>query len=354
MHILKRVLLAFLAKTVVPVLFTSPACGATLTNAAVTVLWNSSPGTQFSYRLRVYSDAAMTVVVYDSGIVVTSVQSANIPFGVLQTARTYYPKVDIVNTDGSTGVSGACSWTTSFATSVAVTGVRVDAFGACGGDPRELPGVRVRWTRVTPGGSETFVEYDVLRRIAGEANYTRIGIVSAVATVEFDDYTVMPGTAYQYAVTWTAYSGGSTLVSAPQAVAPAIRPLWDSLFVHDVSNVAYFVRLDTWQVTEVIGQDVEFMQLAGRQGATAQIGERQGKHWRIPAQERPLNERMGSVWEDLVTLITRQRTAGSTLLARYGAINSGMFCNGSVERSVDRRSYTPSADLTETNYEISV
>lgn len=347
--VLKRVLWLFLAESSIPVEITAPACGATLTNAEVTVTWSFSPGTQEAYRLRVYSDAAGTSVIYDSTIISSAALTSSVPFGILSTGQTYYARVNVYLADGTEGESALCEWTTSFAPSVNVTGLEVDV-DDCDPGSDTLPAAHLTWTQVVPGGSESFVGYDVKRRIAGTSAWTRLATISVVSTVTYTDYTIMPGVTYEYAVTWTATSGASTLVSLEQVPSPFAMGLWDHLFIHDVLDPTYFVRYDQWEAQEDVQQQVEYVLLAGRQAPTAQIGERQSRKFSVPSLTRPFNEPLGQRWVTLEELVTRQRTNGSIFCARFGIAQVGVFCQMAISRSYNHMEYEMDLEIVEVAY----
>lgn len=106
---------------------TSPTDGSTVDQPAILITWAfGGAEVQQSYQLRVYTDALMANLVYDSGVVASSVQSHQMPdSGVFDNDTTYYLRLDAVDTDGVPGTAPLVSFTTSWVPPASVGGLQV-------------------------------------------------------------------------------------------------------------------------------------------------------------------------------------------------------------------------------------
>lgn len=106
----------------------SPPAMGTVTAPALNVVWTfGGSETQASFRVRIWRDAAQTDLVYNSGTVVTSVQSHTLPAtGVLQTGVTYYLQVEATDTLNVSGASSLVQFDTLWTPPGAITGLRAE------------------------------------------------------------------------------------------------------------------------------------------------------------------------------------------------------------------------------------
>lgn len=340
-----------LATSVGPFLnLTEPDSGDTITTAAVLFEWETGPAAQSDFRLRVYSDATETTLVYDSGIVGSAdgqhlAAAGQLPAGAL------WVRVTNHDANGMEGRSALVDFTTSFPTSVNVQGVTTEQLGGiC--DATALPGVRVRWSEVTPGGGETFVRYEVRRRKPGETAYVTIEHVDAVDELEYKDYAVVPSQVYEYAVVWVATSGASTLISANQTTPSRAGVKFDFTFLHSVSDPTVFVRLEHWEADVDLEQPTEVFQPWGREAGTAYTGEQFSHRISIPLHPQQRKDRRK--WEALLALAREQRS-GNVLCLRLGRDRERYFCvKTRLRKSVTQKSYSASIEMVEVGFDEAV
>lgn len=300
---------------------TYPTNLAVVSSAAFNVTWVQNPGIQSDYRVRIYSDAAGTVVVYDSGVVGSSLQTHAIPAGALPSPMTLYVRVNVTNTDLTTGMSTLVQFSTSFPTGRNIVNLTARVMG-CRADARSLPFVLLSWEQITPAVGESFAQYDIRRREAGDALFRRIATVTSISTTVYRDTTAAPGTAYEYAVVYEAASGASTLISANQSPAPWAQLDFDHAFVHDPVTGTY-VRLDAWDATVDVQDDITFNQPWGQPTPNAYFGERNSHKISIPLHPQLLQDQR--VWQQLAELRRLQREAGATLCLRLGRSKERYF-----------------------------
>ena len=107
----------------------SPTDNQEIGDASPTITWSDPDGnTQISYRVRIYSDLAEDVEVYDSGLQSSSTRSHTVPFGNLVNEETYYLRItSTVSTaiENLTGTSGQRVFTTSWTPPATITGLAV-------------------------------------------------------------------------------------------------------------------------------------------------------------------------------------------------------------------------------------
>jgi len=305
------------------VTLTAPA--GVVTTAAPTASWTFAPGTQASYRFRIFSDAAALIPVYDTGFVPGSAQSIAVPAGSLFTNRTYYARVFITTTTGESGSSSLESFTTSFATSGDVMGVTMVAIGGCDQDSAQLPGLRLRWLQVVPGGGETFLRYIIQRkRPDTETDWTTVHTIDAIGTLTWTDWSPASRTVYQYAVLWEASSTGTTLISNPQSPPPTGMVAFDYAYIHAVSDPGVMMRYAQFEAT--VQQRIAPTKYELPWGRSAPVGYVGAGNYRTIAlpllphpHERPRWRR------ELDALIARQVSDGEVFCVRLGVARERLF-----------------------------
>lgn len=340
-------LAAVVAKSTVDVTIVSPAEGATVNNSELPVTWSFGPGTQASYRVRIY-DATETVVVHDTGLVAGAGASYTVPDGVLSTGTVYNVRVDVVTTLGQAGFNVTMpSVTMAFATSVDVTGLTLTAVTS------NLPYINVAWTQVTPGGGETFIRYNVYRRLVGGTLWVRVATVSAVATVSFKDYLANMGVAWEYAVTWTATSGGFTLESVkdPESVTLTLA----AAYLHVLGSTTVYTLLPLASLSINPRQESAIVRARGRREPSVLVGE---GRWREVSVSATIQYQADpELYQSLDEFAESQYVDGAVLVLRSGLMGDRVFCKldgDSLQRSDTPLFYQLSFRLVETYYEEAV
>lgn len=343
----------YLTTSLLAVTITSPTEAQVVTNAAMTISWTFAPGTQLNRRVRIYSTALLTGLVHDSGTLATASGSYTVPAGALANGTTYYLLVDITTTAGVPGQSDVRSFSTSFLPTVNVTVPTALAPYAIGSncDPGMiLPHIRLRWTQVVPGGAETFVRYEIQRRKGTDTTWTTIAKITTIGTTTYDDYTVESSTTYVYAVVWVATATGLTLISARQNPPLVGYIEFDHLFVHDVTDSRYWVRLHSFSMNDTLVQEQTTLRTWGRQQPTLHVGAAQSH--RVTVDVSPMLARDRESYDNIVQLMTRQRENSSILCARFGRSQWRMFCSlVSLGRTIAQKDQTPSVELVEVYYD---
>jgi len=303
------------------VTITSPAAGCpAFTDANVHITWTISSGIQAGFRVQVYRDNLGALLVYDSGQQAGPDGSWYIPPGSLPAPETLYVRVVSTNADGGSGSSDFACFTTSFPTSVNITGVNVEAVGGCD-DPEILPGIRVKWDVVAPGGGETFLKYGIRRRQVGETNFILIGETNLVNTAMYIDYNVLPQKKYEYSVIWIATSGASFLISANQATVPGAQVDFEFNFIHTASIGSddadfHWLRVDSWEATVNVQQDIKLVQPWGRDLPTVHVGQAIGSKISLPLHDKLMHDI--NFWKGISDLVLQQRDNSAVMCLRFG------------------------------------
>ncbi len=328
------------------IVLTNPVSGQTVTTAAPLITWTHHPTVQADYRVRIYTDALETELVYDSGVVGSSLPQHQVPAGALPSGNLWI-RVVTHDVNGVEGRTALVDFTTSFPTSVNVTTVTADSIGGCDA-PLVLPGVRVRWSQIVPGGGETFIRYEVRRRKPGETAYTPIAHIEEVDTLRYDDHANVPAQVYEYAVVWVATSGASTLISAEQASPAREGVAFDFSFLHSIADPTKFVRLEHYEALVELMQPVDVFEPWGREAGTAYTGEQFSHQIAIPLHNQ--QRKKPQTWEKLLALARQQRT-GDVLCLRIGRDRERYFCvMRRPRKQLRQKTYEPSIELVEVNY----
>ncbi len=178
-----------------------------------------------------------------------------------------------------------------------------------------LPAVRVNWSQITPGGGETFVQYNIYRRPENGAaeDWVRIGIVSAIATVSYTDYHT-PGIVVEYAVTWTAVVSGDSLESSfpsPVDGSVTMRDCW----VHAKNDTSKVSQLTQQSVTIQETLAIRFVQPWNRRAPTAHVGKKQSAVIQVTASDTWHDNR--AMWDELLAVITEQIANADIMVVRH-------------------------------------
>lgn len=322
----------------------SPASGATITTVTPTLTWafSSGSGVQSAYRVAIYSDAAGTVNVYDSGWVANAVLSHTMIGGLLSSDTTYYWRVAVVDTSGNQGESALSSFFTAFATALNIAGLRVAGMGGCETEQSFLPHAVVSWTQIVPPGAETFVKYQIRRRSNGGA-WEVLGEVTTITTTTFTDWTPAGWTPYQYAVVYYATSGVSTLISAVMPKTVVLQ--YDFAWLHAVDDPQYAVRLESFEFAIDVADSVALDLLWARALPVSRIGAQNYRRISVTLSERPLRDPR---WAALRALQQHQIDTGTILCFRHGRSRETMFCAmQSLKASNHQRTQNPAVQLIE-------
>lgn len=331
--------------TVLTVTITSPTEAQVITTAAPVVTWTFSPGTQLNRRIRIYR---VGVLVHDSGVLATSSQSYTVPVGAITNNNTYTMIVDIVTTDGIPGQSSVRTFSTSFATAANVTGVTVTPIGGCKA-PTVLPKILVNWVQVVPGGGETFVRYEIWRRIGGATAWQVIKHETVIGVTTYNDLTPNSREVYQYAVVYVATAAGSTLFSSIQSPSPIGWIEFDHLWLHVVGDSSTALRFESHQASQSREQEINFLRPWNRAAPTAHIGQLEQNVFSVSGLEIPLA--LKSKWAKLLTLQRQQRESSAVICARFGVAGTKAFCSLTrVSRDLNVSLQGQSVDLAETHY----
>ena len=366
----------FLAPSLIGITVTTPASGATVTTADVPFEWTFGPGPQVTYRLRVYANADGTGLVYDSGVQISATMSHTIPAGALFTGVTYYGIVDATNEQGQSAQSSLVEFDLSISPANTITVSATPMGGACTRDQTDLPRIVVSWSQYELDGAETFEAYFVLRREAGEADYTRLARLYAAAESEvlsFVDSAVRPGATYQYAVLPVVDDSGNTLIGAPQDTPATARVDTDFTFVHLVGNggscevtpdddsiVANrlewnawrrFVRFDNWNPRQQLAPDVSIQSTWGNEKPAGFVGDQFAYQFTVPGLPAMLKD--PTLWDKVEDILRGQRDLPSVLCLRFGRAKQMFFVLAtSGQRSHSQVQFTPELRFSEVRFEL--
>lgn len=340
-----------LTQAALVVTIVAPASGSSQVTAAVPVSWSFAPGTQATFRVRVYYPGTGALV-YDSGVISSSANNHTIPVGSLEGDITGYTlTVDITTTNGNSG-SGSVTFNTAWATSVDITGLTVVGEGdKCDLLPNYpvIPRAVLRWDQVVPGVSEVFTRYSVYRRIPSvDTTWTRIASITDITTTRYYDYTGAAYTTYEYAVTWSGTNGVNEVESVLQSPPPQVTIEFDWTFIHNVDDPTQWVAYYALEMREPLVMDRTTQRIWGRTLPTMFIGDDQ--HYEVEITGLPDVHR-GQVWDDLITLIDSEREDAITLCLRIGVGGTSRFCNvQSANKDDGQAQYVPHVTLVETYY----
>lgn len=343
------------------VTITVPTASQEFTTTTPTIEWTISDGRQVSRAIVILEDG---VIIHNPGFAPSTVQAYTVPAGVLANTGTYVVRVFVVNGDGVTGLSDDVEFTVDATTSgggggggagggtAVITNVRARAIGSCV-IADVFPLIRLSWDQAVPGGGQTFVRYEVHRRLVGETAWVRIADIEAVDTLRYDDATADSGQVYEYSIVWVATeANGDTLISDETAAVRA-RIDFDHLWLHALDDSTRRVRFDSWDAQEDIKQDQTFIRSWGRQAPSAFIGSQQSATIRVSGHQKLLNRKAD--WDQLVAMMTAQREDQTVLCARFGRARTHIFCVISdLSRRHHQHTQEPAIVLTEVFHEEAV
>lgn len=213
-----------------------------------------------------------------------------------------------------------------------------------------LPAMTVTWNDVTLGGGDTFLQWNVYRRLTGAATWTRIAVLSARSPQSYTDNTPASAQSYDYGVS-VSVTRSSTTVEGPKGTATATLTFVSS-FLHDVASPTNYAEVYANANKLQDNQDLTFLHTWGNQAPVAYVGVAQAKQWTITgvmAQTQPSLDMLP--WTTFDALLTRQRVNGSVFCFRQGKRGDRMFCQIVLPKRSDvPMTYTPELDLQECKY----
>ena len=191
----------------------SPADGATVATASLTVSWSvSSGGPQVKYQVWVYADGDTGTTIYDSGLTTSTAVNHVIPSGYLRNSTSYDVVVAVTNSTPLTGYSATTNIAVAFTAPTAVANFQVTPV-KIGLDPFETA-VRLSWDQ-TAYSSPEFQEYTLYRSADGgpDADEIILARITAPGEIAFVDYTPASDYEYTYSITVTTLTGADSLES---------------------------------------------------------------------------------------------------------------------------------------------
>lgn len=196
----------------------SPADGATVTTASLTVSWTASA--QAKYQVIVYADGTTTTV-YDSGLITSTATSHAIPSGYLRNNTSYDLKVRVQDSTPLDGYSAIVNITVAFTPPTAVANFQATPV-QIGFDPFATA-IRLTWDQ-TSYSAPTFVNYTITRSADGGPDEAEIILtrITAPGTVAFVDYTPCSGYGYTYGIAVTTLTGVDELESTPVTASASV------------------------------------------------------------------------------------------------------------------------------------
>lgn len=339
----------------------SPSEGAEINDATFDIEWQFSPGTQTSYRVRIYEDFdtgtnVLSGLVYDSGVVPSNNQVHTVDEAIPNPA-TLYAIVDIT-TEDSAAQSDPLSFTTSFSTPNNVENVRATAIGDCrNGGNSEFPHLEIRWSEVDPGAN-AFLSYSVRRREAGASSWTSVATITSAATTVFRDYEVVSGTVYEYAVVYRALTGaGVTLVSQNQSTPARGIVVFDGQWLHNTRDPRDVVHLDSFDVRTEWQQAQRLVLPWGRTAGTVHYGENLYRTGTLKPHAQLLpgvasanvaHGDGGDVWAGIEQLLDAQQNDRAVLCLRLGRERELVYCQVTrPRRTAGQKQYTAELQFVE-------
>lgn len=333
---------------------TSPTPSQVISSQPLIITWSVAGGTQYSYRVIVSTSPTIDPddpsVIYDSGTQVTASHSDSVPTGTLETGETFYVTVYVIDTLGLEAWATPVEFETDYSPSVDVTGVRAIQIGSMCAQNDPLPHVRIQWAAVVAGSGETFVRYNVKRRELSTSTYTRIKRIGVRTTTHYEDYTGIPGTIYEYAITWTASTSSGNLTSANQNPAAEGMVDFEWSFLHEQKDPSYSVRLESEIANYGWDDDQKFSIAWGRSKPTAFFGEKFARVIAITSLEQMRKDPRR--WRALETIMGRQLTSGSVLVLRVGIDKTRTFVHGSASTGpTNQAQWSAKYSLREVHFE---
>lgn len=226
-----------------------------------------------------------------------------------------------------------------------------------------LPAIQLDWTQWSQSGW-TFIQYNVYRRRStyndpwGDAvaagSWTRIAVITNVATIQYTDPHVVSARNYDYAVTVTANNGAANLESAKQTTPPTDSVTYGDAFLHNTANFDEYTPIEGQPpATFTPRQLVNVRRARGRLTPTAFISEFEASQieWNI----KPYLHTARDTWNALKLLQQHQREEAVVLCMRSSAQQDLHFVQiTDMSRDDDRGVYTIRLSMQEVFYDEAV
>jgi hypothetical protein len=226
-----------------------------------------------------------------------------------------------------------------------------------------LPGIQVDWTQWSQSGW-TFVQYNVYRRrstyndpwgvAVAAGDWTRIAVITDVATIQYTDPHLVSARNYNYTVTVTANNGVDNIESAKQGAPPTDSVTYQDAFLHNTSDFDEYTPIEGQPPARFAPRQlVELRRARGRLTPTAFISELEATEvdWNI----KPHLHTAKDTWNALKLLQTTQRETAAVLCMRSGTQEDLHFVQISdLSRSDDIGTYTIRLSLQEVFFDEAV
>ncbi len=310
-----HLLLSAMADPTLFVTIITPADAATVTTQLMDVQWTFAPGVQTAYQIKIWDTTGVTLV-HDTGVVNSSSQFATIDAALagLVNGTDYQVQVFITTSEGNSGVSAKRDFTLDAVTvSADVAGLTVTPNVA------SLPFMDLDWTEFVLDGTETFLHYNIWRRVdgGGAQDWVRLTTITTKATVTYADYTAAPNITYDYTVTVRVSVATGEDESNKDTTPPEDSLDFIQGFAHDFATKASnFATLLIRGVARTDVQGQREHQPWGRQLPTVFVGDSETKLLEVTLATQRFNQNK-AMWADLTAFLERQRDEGTTVVLRF-------------------------------------
>jgi hypothetical protein len=352
---------------------TSPLTGATLTNAVISMLWESSPAIVM-YRVTVAELVESSEsIIFDTGYIVKSETGMSIQPGFIPPATAdMIMRVYAATIDGDTSYD-SINFSTDFAYSSSPTNLVVSSMGMCGigqiQDPYVLPRVILDFTFPTKADVADFFDSFIVFRqeddgewipIFRKNNYVSFGIAF---DAKFVDMTVCSGHVYKYKVHVLVSPNVGSRMVAESAVSDEISVSFDHAFIHAVRSPLgvvtvetesqdqdpEFIRFESHEHEQSYKQEVNMLYGSGRRLPTPRFGEQRGRSVLLQGLPGARSDRRPI--EALRALVDAQADTDAAWCLRLGRDEEKLFVSsGGFDYSADVKRVTPQLQVTEIFY----
>lgn len=189
----------------------TPSNGSNINTTRPTVVWSftgSNSKTQIKYRVRI-NRQSNDVVVFDSGVVVSTLNTFTIPTGYLQkNGEMYGIWLNTYDTDNLMSATAISVVQLELNAPPRIEGLSVTIY-------EDQSRVGLDWDASSLG--QNFVTYVVYRRRLGETEWGMIGAVKPESRVTFNDYYAGQQQGYEYRVTVVKLIGGEPDLESPDS-----------------------------------------------------------------------------------------------------------------------------------------
>lgn len=306
---------------ILDVTITAPTPDQVETAPTPTVAWTIQAGhTQAKYLVNIYTSDLATRV-YSSGIVTSAASTISVPSGNVHNGHSYKVYVTLWDTGDVSGTAGPVSFSEVY---TEPPGTTLTAVAVPTGIP---PYIQLTWPAPSVPGGDVFVQWNVLRRVFGSADWVTIATSTNQALRGYNDYTAAPGTEYEYAITFTDTRGGDPVTSEPQSPPPNALLSFLGSWIHVVSDPSIYLGYRSNGVKWVQTQDQVGRFAWGRAQPTWHIG---SQHWKsgqiteapdfMPAYGGPT-----ITTSQMVDQFLTAQASGAVLCYRFGQTHERYF-----------------------------